>query len=45
MANNEKHIDLIMRLVDHVTRPIVEIRSHMQRTERQMTRLGSAVKM
>lgn len=44
MANNEKHIDLIMRLVDHVTRPIVEIRSHMQRTERQMTRLGSAVK-
>lgn len=44
MSTNEKHIDLVMRLVDRVTRPLVEIRSQMQRTARTNQRLGQTVR-
>lgn len=44
MPNNEKHIDLVMRLVDRVTRPLVEIRSQMQRTAGANQRLGRSIR-
>lgn len=43
MASETKHIDLIMRLVNNVTKPLAEIRSNMQSTANLNTRLGRTV--
>lgn len=43
MASETKHIDLIMRLVNNVTKPLAEIRDNMQSTARLNTRLGRTV--
>nr|DAG46123.1 MAG TPA: minor tail protein [Caudoviricetes sp.] len=43
MASETKHIDLIMKLVDGVTRPLAEIRSNMQATANTNVRLGRTV--
>lgn len=43
MASETKHIDLIMRLVNNVTKPLAEIRSNMQSTANMNTRLGRTV--
>lgn len=40
MASSERHIDLIMRLVDHVSRPLAQMRQHMVETSRMNKRLG-----
>ncbi len=40
---SEKHIDLVMRLVDRVTRPLASIRRDMVATETMHRRLGREI--
>ncbi|WP_301859259.1 phage tail tape measure protein [uncultured Megasphaera sp.] len=40
---SEKHIDLVMRLVDRVTRPLADIRRDMAATETMHRRLGREI--
>ena len=40
---SEKHIDLVMRLIDRVTRPLASIRRDMEATETMHRRLGREI--
>lgn len=44
MASETKHIDLVMRLVDQVSRPLVAIRSNMEKTANISQRIGRTVR-
>lgn len=44
MASETKHIDLVMRLVDQVSRPLVAIRSNMEKTANTSQRIGRTVR-
>lgn len=44
MSSSYKYIDVTMRLVDKITKPLVSVRSHMKKTANENVRLGKTVK-